>query len=246
MTLPARVTVSVPGSSANLGPGFDCLGVALPLRLTVTVVRRPGPLAVHLSGEGRRRAAGRRLEPRRAPPSSTAATATASPSRSPTSCRSRRAAARPRRRSWPGLATCDALRRPADRPRGPEPPRGRDRGAPRQHRGGRLRRLHDRHRRPADGAPDRAAARARVRAGRAAGAARHLRRPRRAGRAGAAGRRRPQRPAGRAARLVALHRQRRRPLGGTVRPAPPGRPRAPRADVRAPVACWPTASTRSA
>ena len=52
MPLPNRVTVSVPGSSANLGPGFDCLGVALPLRLTVTAVRRPGPLAVHLSGEG--------------------------------------------------------------------------------------------------------------------------------------------------------------------------------------------------
>ena len=52
MVLPARVTVSVPGSSANLGPGFDCLGVALPLRLTVTVTRRPGPLAVRLSGEG--------------------------------------------------------------------------------------------------------------------------------------------------------------------------------------------------
>jgi homoserine kinase len=52
MALPTRVTVSVPGSSANLGPGFDCLGVALPLRLTVTAVRRPGPLAVRLSGEG--------------------------------------------------------------------------------------------------------------------------------------------------------------------------------------------------
>jgi len=52
MPLPNRVTVSVPGSSANLGPGFDCLGVALPLRLTVTAVRRPGPLAVRLSGEG--------------------------------------------------------------------------------------------------------------------------------------------------------------------------------------------------
>ena len=43
MVLPARVTVSVPGSSANLGPGFDCLGVALPLRLTVVVRRASGP-----------------------------------------------------------------------------------------------------------------------------------------------------------------------------------------------------------
>jgi homoserine kinase len=45
-------TVSVPGSSANLGPGFDCLGVALPLRLAMTVSERPGPLQVTLSGEG--------------------------------------------------------------------------------------------------------------------------------------------------------------------------------------------------
>lgn len=51
MTVPA-VTVSVPASSANLGPGFDCLGVALPLRLTVRVERRPGPLSVALAGEG--------------------------------------------------------------------------------------------------------------------------------------------------------------------------------------------------
>jgi homoserine kinase len=44
--------VSVPGSSANLGPGFDCLGVALPMRLVVTISRRPGPLAVTVTGEG--------------------------------------------------------------------------------------------------------------------------------------------------------------------------------------------------
>jgi homoserine kinase len=47
-----RVTVSAPASSANLGPGYDCLGVALPLRLTVTAERRPGPLAVQVDGEG--------------------------------------------------------------------------------------------------------------------------------------------------------------------------------------------------
>ena len=52
MTLPDRVAVSVPGSSANLGPGFDCLAVALPLRLRVSVVRRAGPLAVSLAGAG--------------------------------------------------------------------------------------------------------------------------------------------------------------------------------------------------
>ena len=47
-----RITVSAPASSANLGPGYDCLGVALPLRNHVEVERRPGPLAVSVSGEG--------------------------------------------------------------------------------------------------------------------------------------------------------------------------------------------------
>jgi homoserine kinase len=44
--------IDVPGSSANLGPGYDCLAVALPLRLRVDVERRPGPLAVTVAGEG--------------------------------------------------------------------------------------------------------------------------------------------------------------------------------------------------
>ena len=47
-----RTVISVPASSANLGPGYDCLAVALPLRLTVTLERRPGPLAITLAGEG--------------------------------------------------------------------------------------------------------------------------------------------------------------------------------------------------
>jgi homoserine kinase len=34
-----RVTVRVPGSTSNLGPGFDCLGVALRIQNSVTVVR---------------------------------------------------------------------------------------------------------------------------------------------------------------------------------------------------------------
>jgi homoserine kinase len=50
--VPDRVVVSVPGSSANLGPGFDCLGVALPLRLEVEVEQRPGPLEVVVTGHG--------------------------------------------------------------------------------------------------------------------------------------------------------------------------------------------------
>ena len=47
-----QVTIDVPGSSANLGPGYDCLAIALPLRLRVTAERRPGPLSVQLAGEG--------------------------------------------------------------------------------------------------------------------------------------------------------------------------------------------------
>src|SRR5262249_60401392 len=47
-----RVRTSVPASSANLGPGYDCLGVALPLRNELEVVRRAGPLEVTVSGTG--------------------------------------------------------------------------------------------------------------------------------------------------------------------------------------------------
>jgi homoserine kinase len=47
-----RIRVSAPASSANLGPGYDCLAVALPLRNVVSVERRPGPLEVTVSGEG--------------------------------------------------------------------------------------------------------------------------------------------------------------------------------------------------
>jgi len=38
-----RVTISVPATSANLGPGFDCLGVALDLHNRVSVARGPQP-----------------------------------------------------------------------------------------------------------------------------------------------------------------------------------------------------------
>src|SRR5215510_48284 len=34
-----QVTVSVPASTSNLGPGYDCLGVALRLHNSVTVIR---------------------------------------------------------------------------------------------------------------------------------------------------------------------------------------------------------------
>jgi homoserine kinase len=51
--LPDRLTVTAPASSANLGPGFDCLAVALELRNEVVVSARAGDgVAVHVEGEG--------------------------------------------------------------------------------------------------------------------------------------------------------------------------------------------------
>ncbi len=46
------VRVSAPGSSANLGPGFDCLAVALEVRNEVEIRRTGGQLTVHSAGEG--------------------------------------------------------------------------------------------------------------------------------------------------------------------------------------------------
>ncbi|MCL4872283.1 MAG: homoserine kinase, partial [Anaerolineae bacterium] len=50
-----QVTVSVPATSANLGPGFDCLGLALALvnRITFTAVPptpSTPPLTITVSG----------------------------------------------------------------------------------------------------------------------------------------------------------------------------------------------------
>lgn len=49
--VPGPVTVEVPATSANLGPGFDCLGVALSLRdrLTASVA---DSMTVQVTGEG--------------------------------------------------------------------------------------------------------------------------------------------------------------------------------------------------
>lgn len=49
---PDPVTVRVPASSANLGPGFDCLGLALGLHDEVSVRVTQGGLEVHVEGEG--------------------------------------------------------------------------------------------------------------------------------------------------------------------------------------------------
>lgn len=50
----ARVAVSVPASTSNLGPGFDCLGLALELRneLELSLVEGRGPAIVEIEGEG--------------------------------------------------------------------------------------------------------------------------------------------------------------------------------------------------
>ena len=50
----ARVTVTVPASSANLGPGYDSLGLALAHYDDLTVTRVPGvgELTFDLTGEG--------------------------------------------------------------------------------------------------------------------------------------------------------------------------------------------------
>jgi len=52
----ARVTVSAPASTSNLGPGFDCLGLALDLRneLTLELVEGRAPAIVDIEGEGAR------------------------------------------------------------------------------------------------------------------------------------------------------------------------------------------------
>lgn len=46
------VRVQVPATAANLGPGFDCLGVALQLYNTVEVARANAGLFIEVQGEG--------------------------------------------------------------------------------------------------------------------------------------------------------------------------------------------------
>lgn len=46
------VTVSVPATSANLGPGYDTLGLALGLRDTLTAEITPSGLEITVAGEG--------------------------------------------------------------------------------------------------------------------------------------------------------------------------------------------------
>jgi len=50
--VPGPVTVEVPATSANLGPGFDCLGLALELTDTIVGEIVDSGLEVHVEGEG--------------------------------------------------------------------------------------------------------------------------------------------------------------------------------------------------
>jgi homoserine kinase len=50
--VPESLVISAPATSANLGPGFDSLAVALDISNAVVITRRPGPLAVRVTGEG--------------------------------------------------------------------------------------------------------------------------------------------------------------------------------------------------
>jgi len=54
MKLLKRVKIQVPASTSNLGPGFDCLGLALGLynELTLEEYDEPGATVVEISGEG--------------------------------------------------------------------------------------------------------------------------------------------------------------------------------------------------
>ncbi len=54
--MPDSINIRVPATTANLGPGFDCLGMALSLWNTMRLQWADSPrLAIHGSGEGRLR-----------------------------------------------------------------------------------------------------------------------------------------------------------------------------------------------
>src|SRR5215210_1262097 len=47
-----KITVAVSATSANLGPGFDCLGLALDWREQVDLTVLPSGFEIQVSGEG--------------------------------------------------------------------------------------------------------------------------------------------------------------------------------------------------
>ncbi len=50
--MPAAVKVKIPATVANLGPGFDALGVAIKMHLEVEIEPRRDSVEIHVEGEG--------------------------------------------------------------------------------------------------------------------------------------------------------------------------------------------------
>ena len=46
------IRVQIPATTANLGPGFDCLGMALELYNVVELIPAPRGLSIEVAGEG--------------------------------------------------------------------------------------------------------------------------------------------------------------------------------------------------
>ena len=59
----ATLSVRAPATTANLGPGYDCLGMALDLWNRLTVSTETAAPAVRVRGEGARRTGGRHGKP---------------------------------------------------------------------------------------------------------------------------------------------------------------------------------------
>jgi hypothetical protein len=147
--LPPVIRVRVPATSANLGPGFDCLGVALGLHLRVDA-HVGDPDALHYHGEGTSPTT-RQPHPPRLPSglrggrADAPSVAFSRPQRHPTGARTRLELGRPgrrRRRSrrrHGGRARTRRRLRLDGRHRGP-PRQRRPRRVRRPHRGGRARR----------------------------------------------------------------------------------------------------------
>ena len=142
------VRVSVPATSANLGPGFDSLGLALDLHDELTAEVIDDGLVVEVDGEGAGTLAARRDPPGgagdvgrvRRHGCRSARPPAALPQRHPARARPRLVVRRDRRRARPGPGAGGAGRGSPTTRAGP--PRRRPRGPPRQRRPGRAGRLH--------------------------------------------------------------------------------------------------------
>ena len=153
---PMRCTVRVPATSANLGPGFDCFGLALDLCNEVTIDTEAEP-GVQLGGRGCRRAPHRRLGPHQphdrargfVPRDDGAAAAADRGEPDPARARPRLVLGRSGGGRGAGLAAVRPVDRRSQHHEGTRSVLGvracrPDRGAPRQRGAGGVRRVHDR------------------------------------------------------------------------------------------------------